>query len=237
MNFSFFVAHVLEEEEKQAVLLVLYILTGILGIPAWVKLSALYGKKPVYIAALSMQCLALVLISGFVEEGSIAAYAGAVTLAGLATGGTGTIALSCLSDVCDSEELRAGGHRNEAKALGLYDITRKLGSAGGVGISYSLIDASGFSAGAEKQTEETRSAIRLWYSTFPASMILIGIFVFSAFYDIDRAKQMSTLDALRALRIQRTSTAGDNSEKRPCAGEAKSAIGSKEMEKGRGFCK
>ena len=99
--------------------------------------------------------------------------------------------LSCVS-LCVS-----GEQRDEAKIVGLYDLSRKIMAAVGFAVVLPAIDAAGYKPCVVPQKAAAKTAIRVCYALVPAILGTVAVVVLLLFYRLDRARHAEVLDELR----------------------------------------
>lgn len=177
-----------------------YFLIGILFLPAWIGLSARYGKKRAWIASMFLNTGAFSLVY-FLGRGDELAYGVLVALSGIGFGATLALPSSMQADVVDYDELRSG-ERREGQFIGLWALSRKLAAIVGVGAALWALEASGYRPNVE-QTDTVRDALRLLYAAVPSLCNLLAIGVALA-YPIDRAEHQRIRAGIDARRLQGT---------------------------------
>lgn len=173
----YYVQYVLESRHAD-LFLVLYLVTGIAGIPVWVKLSRRYGKKPVWLAAMAVNTGAFGAVF-FLGAGDASAFGVLVVLSGIGFGGATTLPASIQADVIDYGELRTG-RRQEGKYIGVWSISRKLAAALGTGVGLALLGQSGYEPNMA-QTESVRTMLRVLYALVPSVCGIAALTIAFAF--------------------------------------------------------
>jgi len=138
---SYYLDYVLDST-RMGLFLSLYILTGVLVLPAWVALSRRVGKKRAWIAAMAINGGAFAPVL-FLEPGDELGYGVIVVASGLGFGATLAIPSSMQADVADLDELLSG-RRREGQLIGLWAIARKVSAALAVGLALPILDLAGY---------------------------------------------------------------------------------------------
>lgn len=194
----YYVEYVLESKRADLFLL-LYFVTGIALLPAWVGLAHRLGKKPAWLTAMAVNTCAFLGVF-FLGPGDEGAYAVLVVLSGLGLGGTLAIPSSMQADVIDYDELITG-RRREGQYIGVWSIARKLAAALGVGAALAVLGAAGYEPNVE-QTPGVRLTLRILYALVPCLCNLIAIGLALA-YPIDRVRHQRIREAVMDRRAGR----------------------------------
>lgn len=173
----YYVQYVLESRHADLFLL-LYLATGVAGMPVWVRLSGRYGKKPIWLTAMAVNTGAFAAVF-FLGPGDASAFGVLVVLSGIGFGGAATLPSSIQADVIDYGELQTG-QRQEGRYIGIWSISRKLAAALGTGLGLTLLGHSGYEPNMT-QTETVRTALRVLYALVPSLCGIVSIVIASAF--------------------------------------------------------
>ncbi len=196
---TFYVAYVIGDPSAAGFLL-LYFVTGVVFLPAWVWLSGNIGKKPAWIAAAMMNTVTFAFVF-FLGEGDVGLFSALVVLSGVGFGATLAIPSAMQADVIDYEELRSG-HRREGEIIGVWAVARKLAAAFGVGIALPILGWIGYVEGANTQPEDVQLALRVLYAVVPSTFNLIGLAI-ALWYPINRDRHEQILAAIEARKAGR----------------------------------
>jgi GPH family glycoside/pentoside/hexuronide:cation symporter len=209
----FYVEYVLESNLAE-LFLVLYFVSGIAFLPAWVALSARIGKKPAWILSMVINTGAFVGVF-FLGAGDAPLYGILVVLSGVGLGATLALPSAMQADVIDYDELLSG-ERREGQYIGAWSVAKKLAAALGVGASLTILGVVGYEPNVE-QTAEVKLTLRILYALVPSVLNLVAIAIAVA-YPIDRVYHRRILDSLEVRR--RGGPAADPLESSPVVGEA-----------------
>jgi len=176
----YYVQYVLGSNRADLFLL-LYFATGILLLPAWVRLAHRFGKKETWIAAMAVNTGAFTGVF-FLGPGDTTAYAIMVVISGIGFGATLALPSAIQADVIDYDELHTG-RRREGQYIGLWSIAKKLSAALGVGVGLSILGAAGYTPNTP-QTETVRLTLRVLYAAVPSICNLLAIAV-ALYYPIN----------------------------------------------------
>lgn len=140
--FLLFVTHVLQVPDLFGVLLGLYFVFGILGLPLGVWLSARWNKHRVW--SLSMLWASLVFIwVPLLGAGDFWPFLVICCLSGLSLGIDMALPAAIQADVIDLDSSQGGGQRS-GLFFGLWGMATKLALALAVGLAFPLLALAGF---------------------------------------------------------------------------------------------
>jgi len=172
-------------EAQRSALILAYFVSGVLSIPVWVPLSRRFGKHRVWCWAMIMNCAAFVWVP-FLEPGQIAAFTIICVVTGVGLGADLALPPALQADVIDFDRLRSGKAR-AGLFFAMWSMATKLALALGVGITYPLLEALGFSADGENSLSALRS-LAVIYAGVPVVLKLVAIGVVWSF-PITQARQ------------------------------------------------
>ena len=176
--------------------LVLYFVTGIVFLPAWVLLSRRIGKKWAWIASMAINTGSFVGVF-FLGPGDATIYGILVFFSGIGLGATIALPSAMQADVIDYDELLTG-ERREGQYIGLWSLAKKLGAALGVGLSLSILSYAGYTPNVE-QSEAVRMTLRVLYALIPSLFNLLGLGI-ALFYPIHPKAHQEILAAIQKRR-------------------------------------
>ena len=163
--FILFVSHRLGAPNAVGPLLMLYFACGILGIPGWLALSRRIDKHRAWSVAMVMACVCFLSVL-FLAHGDIFYFACICALTGFCLGADLTLPPSIQADIIARDSVKSGEDRAGA-FFGFWNFATKLALAGAVGISFPLLEWSGFSAKVTNQTENGILMLTLLYGGLP----------------------------------------------------------------------
>ena len=169
--------YVLKSDNANAFLL-LYFVSGILFLPAWVALSRRFEKKSTWLAAMSLNTGAFIGVF-FLGPGDTLWYGMLVILSGVGFGATVALPSSMQADVIDYDELLSGTRR-EGQYIGFWSISKKIAAALGVGIALSVLGLMGYVPNVE-QTPQVQLTLRVLYALIPSICNLIALAIAFAY--------------------------------------------------------
>jgi len=178
----FFVRDLIGAEHLTGLFLILYFVSGAIGMPLWQKLSS---KKSIEMAWLISMMLAIATFiwAYFIGEGSIIPYAIICVLSGLALGAELALPPALLSALIDKEQDETQTGLYFSAQTFLLKTTFALGS----GLSFLVIGLSDFEP-AVQNTPEALHALSFTYALLPCLIKIIAAFMLY-FWIKDKAAQ------------------------------------------------
>ena len=167
--FLLFVADGLELQQSAGLLLLLYFLTGMIGIPLWLRLSYRIGKHRAWTCAMLWACAVFVWVP-FLGAGDFWPFLVICCLSGFSLGADLTLPVSMQADVVDLDWLESGRQRT-GLFFALWSMATKFSLALAVGIAFPLLDLIGFEAGGAN-TPEALFGLAALYGLLPVAIKL-----------------------------------------------------------------
>ncbi len=130
---------------QQGLMLVVYFLAGLGGIPLWQFLSKKYGKQRVWCSAMLLAC-AFFLLTPLSNAEALWVYWLMVVGTGLCLGADVILPASLQADVIAQDTNRTG-HSKAGLLMGAWSMATKLALALAVGIAFPLLDWAGLKTG------------------------------------------------------------------------------------------
>lgn len=159
------------------------VVTAFLVIPIVSWMADRFGKRNAFIISTCISIVGYLLKWwGFNPENPWMIFM-PIPLISFGIGGLFTLMMSMTADVCDLDELRNGMPRKEGTFGAIYWLMVKLGQALAIFLGGLVLKIVGFVGGAESQTVETLTKLRLADMFIPAITAGIAIFVMLG-YDI-----------------------------------------------------
>ncbi|MFO1206119.1 MAG: MFS transporter [Burkholderiales bacterium] len=163
----FYIDDVLQRPDLGGAFLALYFVCGALGMPVWVRLAALIGKKRTWLVGM------LLSVIGFfwafaLGPGDAAAFAAVCALSGLGLGADLALPPSLLADVID-HDWRGAETRAQGAYFGLWNLVTKLNLALAAGIALPLLALLGYEPGAAARSV---LALGVLYALVPSALKL-----------------------------------------------------------------
>jgi GPH family glycoside/pentoside/hexuronide:cation symporter len=175
----YYVQYVLQSDMADAFLL-LYFVTGVIFLPAWIVIARRTGKKAAWLASMAVNTGAFIGVF-FLGPGDAFIYGILVFISGVGFGATLAIPSAIQADVIDYDELLTG-ERREGQYIGLWSIAKKFAAAVGVGAGLSILGLVGYTPNVE-QSEQVQLALRTLYALVPSVCNIIA-FVIALAYPI-----------------------------------------------------
>lgn len=173
----FYVQYVLQSDMADFFLL-LYFVTGILFLPAWIAVSRRIGKKAAWLSSMGINTGAFIGVF-FLGPGDANIYGVLVFLSGIGFGATLAIPSAIQADVIDYDELLTG-ERREGQYIGLWSISKKLAAAVGIGVGLSILGWAGYTPNAE-QSGQVQFTLRVLYALVPSLCNIIALLIALAY--------------------------------------------------------
>ena len=155
-----------------------YVVSAVISIPIWVRISKSYGKRDTWLAAMVLAALAFGGI-WFIGAGDVVLAMVLLAVAGCAMGCGGVLASSLLADVIDLDERRTG-ERKEGVYSAAMTLTLKVGTSVAVGASGIVMTTTGFEPNVA-QTESSLFGLRVLFAGLPFLGFVIGALLFRGF--------------------------------------------------------
>ena len=169
----YYVEYVLLSDLAELFLL-LYFVTGILFLPAWIQVSKRFGKKNAWLASIILNTGAFIWVF-FLGPGDVTLYGVLVVISGIGLGATLALPSAIQADVIDYDELLSGARR-EGQYIGFWSISKKFAAAVGVGAGLYILGLAGYTPNVE-QTPTVTFTLRVLYALVPSvcNLIAFGI--------------------------------------------------------------
>ena len=175
----FVVRHVLRAPDLIAEMLLAYTVPALLSIPVWMWLGERYDKRMLWMQAMGMSGLGFGLML-FIGEGTVGWMLAAALVAGSASGCGPTLGSALKADVIDRDEL-ATGERKEGAYFAAWNLVTKSASGMMIAVVGLALDASGFVAGADTQTEVAKRTMIFLTGGMPLLGFAVGMWIFRRF--------------------------------------------------------
>jgi len=173
----FYVEYVLESPWADFFLM-LYFLTGIIFLPAWIMISRRTGKKAAWLASMAINTGAFVGVF-FLGPGDAVIYGILVFVSGIGFGATLAIPSAIQADVIDYDELLTG-ERREGQYIGLWSISKKFAAAVGIGAGLAILGLVGYTPNVQ-QSAEVQLTLRVLYALVPSLCNIAAIAIACAY--------------------------------------------------------
>lgn len=181
--------------------MMVFLLTTILVLPVWLRLSLHRNKADVFRAGCAIWMVVQGLLVFAMPDTSDVILYGAICAAGIGYGVVDLMPWAMLGEVVDEDELETG-ERREGLYNGLFMFLRKLAGALVVLVVLGGLDLLGFEKG-ETQNELVRIAILILSTLGPTTLLALSIWL-ATDYPITRGAHAEILDKLaKRLPIRR----------------------------------
>ena len=173
----YYVEYVLQSTRAD-LFLMLYFVTGILFLPAWIKVAGRYGKKQAWLLSMAINT-GIFLGVLFLGPGDEWLYGVLVVGSGLGFGATLALPSAIQADVIDYDELLTG-KRREGLYIGIWSIAKKLAAAVGVGTALAFMGRAGYQPNVD-QPENVVMTLRILYALVPCLCNIVALAVACAY--------------------------------------------------------
>lgn len=173
----YYVEYVLRSDMADIFLLI-YFVTGILFLPLWVRISAKFGKKQTWLAAMVINTGAFSCVF-MLGPGDELLYGILVLISGIGFGASMAIPSSIQADVIDYDELMTD-ERREGQYIGIWSLAKKLAAAAGVGAGLTILGAAGYRPNID-QPERVIYTLRVLYALVPSLCNALSIIIAAAY--------------------------------------------------------
>lgn len=160
------------------ILLLVYFLAGILGVPVWLAVSRRAGKHRTWIAAMLANSAIFALVP-LLGPGDYLAFLAICIGTGACLGADLVLPPSMQADVVDVDTADGGGSR-AGLYFALWGMATKLALALAVGIAFPVLDAAGFQAGGSNDADALLT-LSLLYGVAPVILKLTAILIMRGF--------------------------------------------------------
>ncbi len=184
--FLLFVSHVLAMPEKFGLLLTVYFISGLIGLPIGLRLAKRYSKHRVWSFSMLWAILIFMWVP-FLGEHDFIPFLIICVLSGLSLAIDMALPASIQADVIDVDSAKGGGRRT-GFFFGLWGMTTKLSLALAVGISFPLLSILGFNTSG--LVESNTLALSLMYGLLPIPFKLLAAFTMWRF-PLDRNQHLA----------------------------------------------
>jgi Na+/melibiose symporter-like transporter len=195
--FVFLFRYYLGYEREAELLLLIYFVSGLCGIPIWTWAGRKFGKHRAFQVGCLYSAIALMSLPFFPKNDLPVAIAGMI-VAGLGQSSGTMLVRAMMADVVDDEEARTGANRS-GLFFGLLLTTSKVGVAVGP-LTYVVLDLFGFDAklGAVN-SPEAMAALAWMFALVPCALnIASALSVIN--YPLDEKRQEELRAAIEARR-------------------------------------
>ncbi|MGL4241068.1 MAG: MFS transporter [Beijerinckiaceae bacterium] len=184
--FILFVTDRLQLSEKAGLFLVIYFLSGLIGMPFWLKVAKLRSKHRSWCYAMLIACAAFIL-APLLGPGAEAGFLAICVVTGFAVGADLVLPASMQADVIDVDTA-ASGEQRSGLYLAVWGLATKLSLALAVGIAFPLLSVAGYDPGVNIRTETGLLTLALLYAAAPV-LLKLGAIALMWSFPLDAARQ------------------------------------------------
>ena len=172
--FVFYVNSVLKSPEFTGILLFLYFLGALVGVPLWIFISNKLDKHRVWCYAMIYSCFIFIFVL-FLKEYDLIFFAIICILSGLALSADLAIPSSIQADIIDLEYLKTG-KRLTGQFFAFWGLVSKAAIAISTGVALILLDIIGFNSD-ENNGKNVLFAVSFIYAGLPIILKMISIYL------------------------------------------------------------
>ncbi len=171
--FIMFISDRLQLGEKAGLFLVIYFVSGLIGMPFWLQVAKLQSKHRSWCYAMLLACAAFA-FAPLLPAGAEAGFLVICVITGFSVGADLVLPASMQADVIDVDTA-ASGEQRSGLYLAVWGLATKLALALAVGIAFPLLAAAGYDPGNNLRTDTGLLALALLYAALPVILKLAAI--------------------------------------------------------------
>lgn len=175
--FLLYVEFVIGSVEQTGLLLIIYFLAGIMGLPFWNHVAAKTSKKEAWIYSMTTASLFFAVVP-FLGMGDFNAFLFITIFTGFSLGADMALPASIQADVAQEAKKEVSG-----TLFGFFAMLTKLALALGVGVSFGVLGLFEFST--ENPTQDSLLVLSLLYALLPIVLKLIAIWMLLKYREKD----------------------------------------------------
>jgi len=187
----FYVEYVLESSKAELFLLI-YFVSGIALLPAWIWVSRRIGKKAAWMISMGINTGAFFYVF-WLGPGDEWLYGVLVFVSGIGFGAGLALPSALTADVIDYDQAFSG-ERREGQYIGIFSVAKKMAGAAGAGIGLWALGLFGYVPG-QPQSPEVVLALRTLYALVPCILSIVA-FLIAGFYPLSEARHQEILKQL-----------------------------------------
>ena len=191
--FVFYVNSVLKSPEFTGILLFLYFLGALVGVPLWIFISNKLDKHRVWCYAMIYSCFIFIFVL-FLEEYDLIFFAIICILSGLALSADLAIPSSIQADIIDLEYLKTG-KRLTGQFFAFWGLVSKAAIAISTGMALILLDIIGFKSD-ENNGKNVLFAVSFIYAGLPIILKMLSIYLMWNF-KLDKKTHSEILEKIK----------------------------------------
>jgi GPH family glycoside/pentoside/hexuronide:cation symporter len=170
--------YLLQRPDVVGLLPAAYVISAVVSIPIWVRISRRFGKRDTWLAAMVLAAGAFAGI-WFIGAGDVVLATSLLAVAGCAMGCGGVLASALLADVIDLDERRTG-ERKEGVYSAAMVLVLKVGTSVAVAASGIVMTKTGFVPNVV-QSESSLFGLRMLFAGLPFLGFVVGALLFRGF--------------------------------------------------------
>ena len=191
--FVFYVNSVLKSPEFTGILLFLYFLGALVGVPLWIFISNKLDKHRVWCYAMIYSCFIFIFVL-FLKEYDLIFFAIICILSGLALSADLAIPSSIQADIIDLEYLKTG-KRLTGQFFAFWGLVSKAAIAISTGMALILLDIIGFKSD-ENNGKNILFAVSFIYAGLPIILKMFSIYLMWDF-KLDKKTHSEILEKIK----------------------------------------
>ena len=191
--FVFYVNSVLKSPEFTGILLFLYFLGALVGVPLWIFISNKLDKHRVWCYAMVYSCFIFIFVL-FLKEYDLIFFAIICILSGLALSADLAIPSSIQADIIDLEYLKTG-KRLTGQFFAFWGLVSKAAIAISTGMALILLDIIGFKSD-ENNGKNILFAVSFIYAGLPIILKMFSIYLMWNF-KLDKKTHSEILEKIK----------------------------------------
>ena len=191
--FVFYVNSVLKSPEFTGILLFLYFLGALVGVPLWIFISNKLDKHRVWCYAMIYSCFIFIFVL-FLKEYDLIFFAIICILSGLALSADLAIPSSIQADIIDLEYLKTG-KRLTGQFFAFWGLVSKAAIAISTGMALILLDIIGFKSD-ENNGKNILFAVSFIYAGLPIILKMFSIYLMWNF-KLDKKTHSEILEKIK----------------------------------------
>ena len=191
--FVFYVNSVLKSPEFTGILLFLYFLGALVGVPLWIFISNKLDKHRVWCYAMVYSCFIFIFVL-FLKEYDLIFFAIICILSGLALSADLAIPSSIQADIIDLEYLKTG-KRLTGQFFAFWGLVSKGAIAISTGVALILLDIIGFNSD-ENNGKNVLFAVSFIYAGLPIILKILSIYLMWDF-KLDKKTHSEILEKIK----------------------------------------
>jgi glycoside/pentoside/hexuronide:cation symporter, GPH family len=191
--FVMFVGDRLQIAEKAGLFLVVYFVSGLIGMPFWLQVAKLRSKHRSWCLAMLVACAAFI-FAPFLPPAAEAGFLAICVVTGFAVGADLVLPASLQADVIDVDTA-ASGEQRSGIYLAIWSLATKLALALAVGIAFPALALMGYDPGIGARTDAGLLTLALFYAAVPVALKLAAITLMWDF-PLNAARQAELREAI-----------------------------------------